>query len=522
MQQFFARVGHFLRALWGRFLAFGRRTGWGKVVTGAAVIVLVLVVGRSLLTRSTQTAPLTTVPQVTVSSVADLSNQTSPLSLVGTVQSTSQADVLAESSGPVVALYHSLGDFVGAGAVIAELEDSSQRAAVLSAQGGVDAAQAALNKIGVGTQSSKASAVNALLSAYASVDSAIRATADPMFINPTGTNPQFSISSANSGLVNQINATRPNLTALWNRQTARASTITQNDDLSTELTTAINEVRTVRTFMDNIVSALNSGIASASTPQSTIDADIAAATGARTALTASLSSLTAAQASLASAQQPGSTGASPDVAAGQAALKQAQGALAAAQANLNKAIIRAPISGTINSLTLTKGDYVTQSSRVATVANNGALEIVAYLSQQDTTSSAAGDKVTFENGGTGVITHIAPALDPVTKKIEVRIGVTGKSALLNGQSVIVYLPHTKVTVAKPGAQITIPISAIKVGATETDVFTVASSTLVAHPVVLGELLGDRVVVKNGLTLDMTIVTDARGLRDGETVEVAAQ
>lgn len=503
-------------------MLFGRRVGWSKLAVAAAGVLVGLIVARSLFGHGADVVVQNTMPQVTVSSVADLSNQSSPLSLVGTVQSTAQADVLAQSSGPTVALYHALGDYVGAGAVLAELENASQRAAVLQAQGGVDAAQAALNKIAVGGTSAKSGALNALLSAYASVDSAIRATADPMFTNPTGDNPQFIFNSANSQLVSSINSTRPSLSALWSRETARTGTLTQDDDLATELATTIREVRTTRTFIDNIINALNSGIPSAAVPQTTINGSIAAATAARTSLTASLSSLSAAQATLTSAEQPGDSGASPDIAAGEAALKQAQGALAAARANLEKSIIRAPISGSLNSLTLTRGDYVQQSTRVATIANNAALEIVAYLSQQDTTSSAVGDKVTFEGGGTGVITRIAPALDPVTKKIEVRIGVTDRASLINGQSVIAYLPHTAIAAAKPGAKITIPISAIKVGATETVVFTVASSTLVAHPVTIGELLGDRVAILSGLTPQMTIVTDARGLRDGEVVEVAAE
>jgi len=53
------------------------------------------------------------------------------------------------------------------------------------------------------------------------------------------------------------------------------------------------------------------------------------------------------------------------------------------------------------------------------------------------------------------------------------------------------------------------------------VFTVtASSTLAAHPVALGAILGDQVVV-SGITATTTIVTDARGLAAGQTVVVDA-
>jgi multidrug efflux pump subunit AcrA (membrane-fusion protein) len=52
------------------------------------------------------------------------------------------------------------------------------------------------------------------------------------------------------------------------------------------------------------------------------------------------------------------------------------------------------------------------------------------------------------------------------------------------------------------------------------VFTVdATSTLVSVPVELGTLLGEEVVIKTGLSPDMQIVKDARGLKAGEVVTV---
>jgi len=50
---------------------------------------------------------------------------------------------------------------------------------------------------------------------------------------------------------------------------------------------------------------------------------------------------------------------------------------------------------------------------------------------------------------------------------------------------------------------------------------VDADVLVAHEVTLGALLGERVVIASGLTPDMRIVVDARGLREGEKVEVSA-
>jgi multidrug efflux pump subunit AcrA (membrane-fusion protein) len=52
------------------------------------------------------------------------------------------------------------------------------------------------------------------------------------------------------------------------------------------------------------------------------------------------------------------------------------------------------------------------------------------------------------------------------------------------------------------------------------IFTVDyENKLVSHDVKIGRLLGDRVEILSGLTNDMKIVEDARGLRDGEIVVV---
>jgi multidrug efflux pump subunit AcrA (membrane-fusion protein) len=55
---------------------------------------------------------------------------------------------------------------------------------------------------------------------------------------------------------------------------------------------------------------------------------------------------------------------------------------------------------------------------------------------------------------------------------------------------------------------------------EVYVFTVDStSSLVSVPVELGTLLGEEVEIKTGLSPDMQIVKDARGLKPGDVVTI---
>src|SRR3989344_2247703 len=506
--------------------------GWAKA--GASVAALVVVIGgvAYVTIRSTpQIAPEVQIHSVEVKSVAELSSAATPLSLVGSVTSKSEATVRAEKSGQVIRINTSLGAGISAGAVAAEIENASERAAVLQADAGLDAAQANLAKVtgGVRTEqrsileanvtaaasaveSARSNALSALLSAYATMDSGIHATTDKLFTNPGSTNSSFNITTSDARLTIQIETARDVLTPYLAREASVSDSLSASSDLAAEIATAQTEVRAARNFLDLIVSALNKAIPSQSASTAQIATYLAEATAVRTALTSTLTALSASTQSLSSAQtaldvartnlEQGVTGGQPeDVAAARAAVKQAQGGLAAARANLEKTIIRAPISGTVNSFSLKRGDYVQMTAPVLTVANNGSLEVVTYVSENDAREIAVGQ--------------------PVTKKIEVRIGVNNPKGLINGQSVLVSIVRTR-AVSGGTDRITIPIAAVKVEAERTIVFTVEDDILVAHEVELGTLLGERVVISAGLTPDMRIVVDARGLREGEKVEISAQ
>ena len=531
-------------------IQWASQVGWWKVGTGIAVLVLgtgavVFISGGS----ESEAAPVIQIRSVEVKSVAELSSQTTPLSLVGSGTSKSEATVRAEKSAQVVRVDTSLGARISAGAVAAEIENASERAAVLQAEGGLDAAQANLAKVQGGVrdeqrsileanvaaatsalESARSNALSTLLSAYATMDSGILATTDKLFTNPGSTNSHFNITTSDARLTIEIETTRDILSPYLAREAAVSDSLTASSDLAAEIATTQTEVRATRNFLDLIVSALNKAIPSPSASSAQIATYLAEATAVRTSLTSTLTALAGATQGLSSSQsalevarknlEQGLTGGQPeDVAAAKAAVKQAQGGLAAAHANLEKAIIRAPISGTVNSFALKRGDYVQMTAPVLTVANNGSLEVVTYISENDAREVSVGQPVSIEQAS-GVVTRIAPALDSVTKKIEVRIGVNDPKGLINGQSVLVSIVRTR-AVSGDATRITIPIAAVKVEAERTIVFTLDVDVLVAHEVTLGALLGERVVIASRLTPDMRIVVDARGLREGEKVEVSA-
>ncbi len=473
--------------------------------------------------------------EVEIALVSDLARNAAPISLVGEVTSISEASVLSEAGGVVRGAYRKLGDYVPAGAVIAELENASQRASVEQAQAQVASARAtlAISEIS-GTrdldflEEAKASVVNTLRSSYDSADDSIRTKIDQMFSNPEGETPQFTVTTSNSQLVTSVNNKRLIAKGILNKQTDRQINLSPSKNLLEEINKAEEEIRYLKNFIDDVAEALNQSLPSPSITQTTIETYKTTVATARTTLNTTLASLSSARDTLTSKEsqyeitrRQSNTGeVAPSTS--EAGLQLALGALRAAQVNLEKTIIRAPISGTLNSFSLKIGDYVSTLEDVAVISNNNALEVLAYVTEEEKRFITPGSKVTIEGIVPGVVSKVAPALDPKTKKVEVRIGIVGDSSktITNGQSVRLSISRIEEKETETNSLITLPIAAIKVTPKGSVVFTInTENTLISHLVKEGSILGDKITILEGVTPDMAIVTDARGLKEGQRVLV---
>lgn len=511
-----------------------------NLTIGGVVLVVLIGLIVFLTGKKAATTESPKLREVTISSVLALGANTSPLPLVGSVHSTSEATLRTEKTGEVTAVYATVGQYVGAGTVIAQIENASERAAVAQAQAmyqkalaGTRSEQLSILQItrdnaNESLSGAQSSAQTSLLSAYAAVDSAILQSTDPLFINPRSASPHFNISTSDSSLTTRIENQRTGLTDILAREDTMSGKTISNDSLTGEIGTTISELQTLKSYLDDVISALNKGIASSGTPQATIDGYKTSASTARASVIASIAALSSARDTIASKKaavevaekslSQGVSGNQPeDIAA-------AEATLAVARANYEHSVIRTPISGTINTLALRTGDFVNPFQIAAVVSNNGALEVVTYVSEQERTMISVGSKVTIDEKVSGVVTSIAPGLDPDTKKAEVRVGVTGKtSELTQGGTVSLTIERKVVDASKTNASavIMLPITAVKVGTSDTSVFTVdENGMLSAHTIVLGDIAGDKVVVTSGLTPEMVIVTDVRGLKAGDTVSVS--
>ena len=457
----------------------------------------------SSLSHGTTAADEATLPTVTVSPISELTGTSGGATIVGSVRSVTQAEILSQSGGTVTAVHASIGSYVGPGFIIAELENASQRASVLQAQGSYEAALAARDA--TSPTDITTTAKNTYATAYSTLDTLLRTDIDLFFGSIGAQGPQFLLGTT-PFTPGYFPTKRAELTEVMNTWRDHLSTVSTSDPMTLlneadaavrKATALVNDLAITATRIDTDASA----------------AQLAALSTARAGIANLQASITAAK----SAYQGQHTSAT---AGADASVKIALGSLRAAQAQLEKTFVRAPIGGTVNFMPLHVGDYVTAFAHVATVAQNGTLEIVAFVSESTRVTIAVGTAVTVEDSYHGIITSIAPALDPVTKQIEVHIALKEATKLVNGQSVRIALPSAVATITSTSGPLLLPLTAVKLTPSSRVIFSVgADGRLVAHAVEIGDVRGDKIEVTTPLTGDFVIVTDARGLSEGQKVLV---
>lgn len=496
-----------------------------KSVRGALVVLVIVVFGLVLQSRNAEVAS-DQEPQLPVVSLTTATEYAGgqTLSVIGTVRAFTEAKVTAERAGRVTSVPVALGQQVAAGTILVTLENASERASVLQAEGVYDAAVAAAAQTNVGVdeaatalKNAKSNAVSTFKSAYNTTNGIVRNSIDTFFADPDARVPGLRIDGR--GFTSQLNNERVAYQTLLATWQTKANTISTDSDLNTELAYAKESVQRTINLIDTFLTVFATQDNSSRYSDSELQSFTASFTNLRSNLIAVQSSIDGVEAGLASAadavRRAELAASGGETSAADAQVKQALGALRAAQANLAKTILRTPVSGTVNSLSVRPGDFIGGFDEVAVVANNGALEIVTYVSDIERDLLQVGDVVTVEGLYEGRISEIAPAVNSATRKTEVRIATEGAD-ISNGDTVRVtkeFNGESKQTTVR------VPLTAVKFERENGFVFSVTDGKLEQHAVVLGDILGGSVEIVEGLSATDSFVIDARGLIAGESVSV---
>lgn len=280
---------------------------------------------------------------------------------------------------------------VAQGAVIAEIDNAAERAALLQAEGIYEAALAAANRSDISADdarfaltNAKESVVNANRAALTTWNGVLFNTVDELFSNPRASNPGVRIHA--SGQASDIGEDRVALGNTLDNWQNDVTTVSANQTtavLVNTIDTAINRVNELAALVDTFIELLPRHptdevftASEISRLQSSFSTARATLNGQRASLEAAKNNLLRAEESVKSAEV-GATGGA--LSAADAQIKQALGAYRAAQASYNKSIVRAPFAGRITSLNTSVGDIINPGSDVAIIVPNEGVETSSFF-----------------------------------------------------------------------------------------------------------------------------------------------
>lgn len=467
------------------------------------------------------------------------------VSVSGRVVSRESVDLVFSQAGRVAVAYAAVGDIVGAGTVLASVENEDARAEIVQKEAALAAAEARLRALRAGIRPSlravtlsllasvevaetqaRRALVDALQSAYTNVDDAIRRRVDQFMENPTSAHPALAFLVPDAQLQSAIEWERFLLEELltgWKESLASLSA--EGDNAKAGEDAAANLLR-VGVFLEKVAEALNALSASPNLSQTTLAsyrADIAAArmgTDAATAsLTAAITAEKSAVAAHATAEKQLADADAPareeDLAVEEAQVRIAEADLARALERYQKTLIRAPFAGVITRMDAKVGGSASANEAPIAMMSADMLQIESFIPEINVPLIAAGDTAIALLDAYGQAAPFAATVISVDPGETIRDGVSTYRA--------------KLVFAAPDARIKSGMTASITIETERkkDVIAVPQGALVlrdgAHYVTVkegAETMVLREVVTGALSASGTIEI-LSGLREGEVVMLPA-
>ena len=202
----------------------------------------------------------------------------------------------------------------------------------------------------------------------------------------------------------------------------------------------------------------------------------------------------------------------PDVARAQAAVADAETNLAAAQDVLAKTAPRAPVTGTVYSLSVGRSEFVEEGRLLLQLTDLRNLRVRAYFDEPEIGLLAVGEKVQIKWDGDAKVGHFWFGHIERTPSTVVQYSNSTRTV---GETIVAIdsgdgglLPDTNVTVtvttSSQANALTVPREALHFENGKTFVFKVLGDELVRTPVVVG-------------TPSLTLVPIVSGLQEGDVV-----
>jgi RND family efflux transporter MFP subunit len=191
--------------------------------------------------------------------------------------------------------------------------------------------------------------------------------------------------------------------------------------------------------------------------------------------------------------------------------------VARAQRNLDRARLTAPFAGTVNSVEVEAGDYVSPNQAALELIDTRYIDLYAEVAGQTAAALSLGQQVEVNVGSRmwqGLITALQNDPDPKTFTHALRIRLDGEG-LQTGQLASVILPLRTLENV-----LTVPISAVLRDEGRNYVFLVHAGSITRKQVQVLERHDDLLVIGEGLNSgDHIVARDVASLTDGQSISL---
>ena len=380
----------------------------------------------------------------------------------GTVTPAEEVDLGFTASGRIARVNVKVGDKVGAGRVLAEIDSGDLAAQLLQKEAALDAQKAKLLSLQQGTRPeeiavaesdvrSKQDALSqseialrdAIRDAYIKTDDAIRNKVYQFVSNPR-TSPQINIVSSDTQAVVNANSGIVDIEAELNAWASDNLSLETTTDLSAAVSKAQTRLVKATTLLNTVSRVLNTA-APSNISQTTLDAytaDVATARANVSTVSSALTSAVTAQRNAQSAlessrrtlalKKAGTVQADIDAQAAQ--VKAAEADVENARSQLTKTVIRAPFTGVVTKVDAKAGKIVSPNTPEISMNSSAAFQIESYVPEVNIALVKVGDPATVTLDAYGEDVPFGAKVVSIDPAETVKDGVPTYRALLQFDS----------------------------------------------------------------------------------------
>jgi multidrug efflux pump subunit AcrA (membrane-fusion protein) len=203
-----------------------------------------------------------------------------------------------------------------------------------------------------------------------------------------------------------------------------------------------------------------------------------------------------------------------------AAVTSARTQIAQARKAIADAVVMSPLNGYVSDRPADVGEYVTTSSKIATIVRTNPLRVRMDIPEQALSAIKEGQSVSVsvsaypDRSYSGRVLHVAPSVTPNSRTMTVEAQVENSDGSLKpGQFATVRILQPQTSPA-----LLVPVRSIRTEASTSYVFIIRNGHAEKRIVQLGQTEGDLVEIKSGLAAEEQVATsNVELLSDGMPV-----